>query len=459
MTHRPLRALLAAAALAVFPGAAPGELPRDVVARVDGVPITAGEFHAFVGREFHTDARAQQLLEHLIQQTVIRVESERAGVAVDRDELERRYRRLDDENAERARQSLGREKSLGEVLAEQGVTKEEFLAELEVSLLAERMARREFDVPPRADVPYAKTNLWIRDRVGKAIVKRSDLAPGEVARVNGRAIGEAEFGRRYLRDLGAKERRDLLTEFIDTRVIERAASDAGIELRAADLDAAIEVRRSTVARDPKYVGASLEELLEKTGRSVEWLKGSSRFRNQVLMERLLEARWPGESLKSFYDLHVEEIDRVHGPSVRLRGVFLRAGHEGATVTGFTPRLYEEAEKELLAVRDRVAAGRTTLEDVARGRSEHEESMRKAGDLGFLRRGAPRLEAVVAAAMDDPRDRTPIGPIRTVDGVWLVEVLERRPRPTYDEIEREVRNFAAAKLFRELRASAAIERRE
>src|SRR5690606_4915920 len=76
------------------------ELAGDVVARVNGRALSEAEFHAFVGREFHTDARAQKLLEHLVQQTVIRVEAERAGVAIDERELEERYRRLDDENVE-----------------------------------------------------------------------------------------------------------------------------------------------------------------------------------------------------------------------------------------------------------------------------------------------------------------------------------------------------------------------
>jgi len=447
------------ALLAVIWTAVAVDRSDDVVARVGGFALTVGEFHAFIGREYASDERAERVLKHLLEQQVIRVEATRAGVEIAPSELERRYARLDEENAERSRQAGGREKSLGEMLAEQGVTKEEFLSQLEVSLLAERMAGLEFGIAIGEDVPYAKTNLWIRDRMAKATVRRSGLAPDEVARVNGRPITAGALGRLYAEDLSAKARHDMMTEFIDTHVIRTAAKSAGIELDPADLDAAVEARRARVKEDPKYVGASLDQLLEKTGRSVEWLKGSARFVNQVLMERLIEDRWPGDALRAFYRRNLEDIDRLHGPSVRVRGVFLKAGHRGAASTGFAPRLYEEAERELMAVLDRVANGQTSIEVVAKSRSEHEASKARDGDLGFIRPSTPRLEEVATEALATTRDQWPIGPIRTVDGVWLVEVVERKDRPEFEEIERQVRNYAAGTLFRDLRSAADIERRE
>ncbi len=436
------------------PRSSAGELPEGVVATIDGTPIGEREFFRFVGREFHSDEPARDLLEQMIKETAIRGAARDRGIEASNEALEQRFARLDAETREK---SSGR--SLIDVLEERGISRAQFLEGLRATLLSEELARLEFGLSTRADVPYEKTNVWLQDLMRRVAVVTRGLGEEVIARVDGVAITHEEFGRRYFDDQSPRGtgRSDLLTELIDTRIIENAARESGVTAIDAAMDAAIEDQRRAIARDPMYAGVTLEQVLEKTGRSVEMLKSSSRFRNRVLVERLVEKRYPGDGLREYYEAHRDVFDESHGPSVRVNVIFLRAGHTGAVVKGFVQRLYEDAEKELNALKERILDGGASFEELARRRSE-ERSRDRGGDIGFIRGSTPRLGEVAAAALAEPRDHHPIGPVRTVDGVYLVEVTARRPPPGFEEIEEDVKKHAAAALFQDLRSRVEIERR-
>jgi len=426
-------------------------LPEGAVAVLDGRPLTETEFHAYIGREYRFEARAAELLQLMIQQTVIRAAAERKALAVTDGELKSRLAALDRETT---RQTNGA-RNLQAMLDEQGITREEFLPSLRTSLLAEKLARQAFGIADRQDVPYEKTQLWIEDCLEHASIRTAGLPLPVLAEVDGERIDEVEFGRRYLVDQKAR-RLNWLEEFIDSRIIFQAASNRGIEVGPAEIDAGIRERERQVLEDPRYGGATLRELLEKTGRSLSWFRTSHEFQSQVLLERMLRERYPDGRLERYYLDHQGEFDRLYGPSVHLRGIFLKAGYEGAFSQGFVPRLYEDAEAELSALRERIVCGKATLADLAGQRSEH-PSRAKDGDLGFVNEAHPQLGELARVGLEAEERRAPLGPVRTAEGVYLFEVLSRREKPGYAEIQDEVLAHAAGALFEELKGEVNLVR--
>ncbi|MFH0945062.1 MAG: SurA N-terminal domain-containing protein [Planctomycetota bacterium] len=446
-------ATLALMSAAGAEGVAADSLPEGTVATVSGEQLLESEFHAYVGREYRFEARATELLQLMIQQQVVLAEAEKQSLGISDRELELRLKALD---VETSRQTGG-ERNLQSILDEQGITREEFLPSLRISLLAEELVRGEFQIPAGREVPYEKTHLWIQDRLGHATVKTKGLPPEIVVSVNGQPIGEGEFGRRYLMD--QRQRRSRWQEdFIDTAVIRQAATARDIRLTREEVAAAIEKRRQKVRGDSRYRGASLEELLEKTGRDLDWFRSSAELRNQILLEKMVRAEYPDGGLHRYYMENLGYFDEAFGPSAHLRCVMLKAGHEGAFSQGFVPRLFADAEAELTAMRDRISAGKVTLAELAATRSEH-PSRDNAGDLGYVDMANSTLGELARDALTDRRTGVPIGPVRTAEGVFLYELLGTKPKPEFSEIEDEVLTHAAAALFARIKAGMEIQRRE
>ena len=434
-------------------GVAADSLPHGVVATVGSEQLDEAAFHAFVGREYRFEARATELLQLMIQQQVVLGEAEKKSLEITDRELDLRLKALDKETS----RQTGGERNLQSILDQQGITREEFLPSLRISLLAEELVRREFRIPAGQEVPYEKTHLWIQDRLGRAVVKTEGLPPELVASVNGQPIGEAEFGQRYLLDQRQRQSR-WLENFIDSVVILQAASARGLRFERQDVDAGIKKRRQKVIENPSYGGASLEELLEKSGRSMDWFQSSAEFRNQVLLEKMVRAEYPDQGLHGYYMEHIDDFDAAYGPSAHLRCVMLKAGHEGAFSQGFVPRLYADAEAELKAMQERIASGKVTLAELAPIRSEH-PSQADSGDVGYVSTADKSLGELARTALEDGRLNVLLGPTRTVDGVFLYELLGKKPKPEYAEIEDEVLTHAAAALFGQIKAATEIQRRQ
>lgn len=425
----------------------------DVLAVVDGRPIESAELDAFIGNEYRFEPRARELLDLMIQQRIIELDARRRGVEVQQDQLEQRLRTLE---AETTRRTDGQQ-DLRAVFEEHGVARDEFLNALRTTLLAESLARLEFDIPVGTEVPYEKTNLWIQDRLARSTVRRHDLAMNEVARVDGEPITCAELGARYLADQKAR-RGEWLAELIDYQVVLNAARKRRVEPDQETIQEALRQRDERVRSDPRYAGATLQELLERSGRSLDWFQNSMRFRGQVLIEQLVELEYPGDRLEQYHRDRIEEFDRLFGPAVRLRAMFLRAGHEGAFSQRFVPRLYADAEAELEAIKQRIDGHEARLEDIVTNRSEH-PSRDKAGDLGFIRESHASLGPLARAALEQTDRDHPdavLGPIRTAEGVFLIREIGRQPKPGFAEIRAEVREHAARTLFDSLKAEAVIE---
>ncbi len=448
-----LRSLACIAALCATRAAISGELPSGVVVRVDQRDVSDDEFAEFVGTETLHEAAATELLELMEQDRVIELEAARRQISASESDVDDAWRRLD---AEARRQQNG--PGLAEALAQRGVSEDEFRHELHRLVLLDRMARQDFGIDAEDPVPPEKQNLWLQDRMAHARIAAVD-EPGIVARVEDTPITAADLGRRYLKDLARRGHRDrqLLDQLVGIVAIESDAAKKGVTLGDADLARAIAESERRLREKPGFEDAALDDVLKKTGRSVDRLKSSRRFRAMLLLERLADRRWPRAELKKYRDEHAAELDGKIGASLELRTIFLRAGTEGARTTGFVKRGYPDAEAELAALRQRIEKGEIEFATAAKTRSEHATAP-SGGALGAVRAATPGLEALFAAA-NGAQDGALVGPVRTVDGVHLLQVVAHRPAPPFEQVEGAVRADARDAYLRELTSQAVVTRRE
>ncbi len=444
----------AISAAAVAESARSAQLPENVVARVDARDITEAEFASFVGTETLHEPPAAELLALMEQDRVIELEAARRNVVASDSDVDAAWKRFDDE----ARRHSNGSDGIAATLAAREITDAEFRHELQRLVLLERMARQDFDIDDDDPVPPEKQTLWLQDRLAKAAIESVD-DPALVARVEGTPITAEDLGRRYLVDLARRGRRDqqLLDQLIGVVVLEETSARRGIKIDEADLDRAIAEREARLRKKPGFEEAGLDDVLRKSGRSVERLKASRRFRAMLLLERLADRRYTDPELRKYLEAHRAELDKKLGAAVELETIFLRAGTEGARSTGFVKRGYDDAQAELIALRGRIERGELAFADAVRTRSEH-PSAASGGSLGAVRAGTPTLEALFESAFSQ-QDGALVGPVITPDGVHLARVVKHVPAPPFEEIREPLRAEARENYYKSLVADARVEKRE
>jgi len=127
---------MAAAWIVLATGIASGEVLDRVVAAIDGDPITASELERF-GKERHVEeATQQQVLDVLITEKLLAKEIESKGVTVRKEDVEAYI--------EQVRQRSGMdEAAFDAALAERGLSKDAYRANVEVELQKSQLINRE----------------------------------------------------------------------------------------------------------------------------------------------------------------------------------------------------------------------------------------------------------------------------------------------------------------------------
>jgi len=242
-------------------------------------------------------------------------------------------------------------------------------------------------------------------------------------------------------------------------------------LREQSLDALVlkELKRQWAARkkiavDSKAVEAAWKknrdrfptprdyaDALKQAGiTDAEFRKAFARDEAAAAAERATKAAVPGatgEEVRGFFDAHRSEYVRPEARRVVVALVYADPG-EGESAR-------KVAEEKAAAILARVRAGGSLASEVGKLRPELPEKYRdKTGDLGFVHLGSllPEVEKEVFEAAVP----SILGPLGTMYGYHVVEVLERKPaEPLAFE---GVREAVAARVRRE-REAGALERFE
>lgn len=284
-------------------------------------------------------------------------------------------------------------------------------------------------------------------------------AKSSVATVNGVAL------RRW------EAERELATRITASTFHARVSPEKMKEIREQSLEALVVkeqkrqwATRKKVAVDPKAVEAAWKKsrdrfptqkaydgALRQAGiTDAEFRKAFRRDEAAAAADRAATSAIPAptdEEVRVYFESHRSEYVKPEARRVVIALVYVDPGGGEAE--------RKAAEEKAAALMARVKAGASLANESEKLKPELPEKYRdKTGDLGFVHRGSlqPELEKEVFEAGVP----SVVGPLRTMYGYHVVEVLERKP-PEPLPFE-SVREAVAARVRRE-REAAALERFE
>lgn len=437
--------LTLAAALAAAP-----QDPHEVLATyvVDGKPATISRTDAALELALHQRRRerGQQAIEQLVAATITRTIAGKKNLMPTPDEVRAFWKDLQDQF-----RAAGRRPE--DFAAVRNMSESELFEYLAVQIAQERIVRAELNLPAKEKVGGEMLQLWLQEERKKAaVISDPDLLPaGSSVRVGTTEVPLIDLGLLLLRTAEDDERDDLLRRIAYMGALEALAKKEGIQVLPADLDASVQKRREEVARDPKYRGASLEQMLKASGETVASLRELRVFRAQVLLDKLARARFPKAVLAQELQADRQRVlDRV-GPRRRVSVIFVRADAEP---NAFVKRDFAAARKHLEDLK--VVLQKESFENTARLESDHASSKLQGGDCGYCYRHSERLpEPVLAAAFALAKGELS-APVQTPDGCWLVKCVDLEAAPDDDVLLARWLDYKAQELQQQIAKDARLE---
>jgi len=157
-------------------------------------------------------------------------------------------------------------------------------------------------------------------------------------------------------------------------------------------------------------------------------------------------------LRAYYEKHKADFETVKASHILIR-------MQGSPI-GLTPGQKDLTEDEALAkakeIRQKIVDG-TPFADLARSESNDMGTSAKGGDLGFLSHGqaVPSFEEALFALKEGELSQ----PVKTTYGYHLIQVMEKKPSKTFEELRPELQKRleqeASRNLLNELKAKTKI----
>ncbi len=415
---------------------------------LEGRPTTVSRTDVALemARHLRRRQRGTESVSHLVDTTLIRRVATERGLMPTAAEVQRYW-------ADLQQQLRAAGKRPEEFAAVRNTSEAQWLDDVAVQMAHERIVRAELGLSAKEAASADLLSLWLQEQRKQTgiVVDPDTLPPGTAARVGATDVPVIDLGMLLLRTAEDAERQESIGRVVLLATLDAAARREGVELTAADLDAAIAERRDDAARDPRYRGVTFENLLQAEGLTVAALRELGTFRAQVLLDKLAARRFPDDALAAELAKDRQAVlDRV-GPRRRIGLIFVRATAEP---NGLIPRDFDAAVAHLATVRERLA--KETFANVARIESEHAPSKMQGGDTGWHHRRSERLpEPMLAAAFALPASEVSM-PLRTDEGCFLVKVLEAEGELDDAALLERLRESKARELRQQLLADANIE---
>jgi hypothetical protein len=231
--------------------------------------------------------------------------------------------------------------------------------------------------------------------------------------------------------------------------VEARAEEAGVALSAADVEAEIARQRQEFLRQPgiEGTGVSFEDWLrDRLGLTLEELRRDGGFRANLLARRIAGAGIAPEAVRREWEGNPGR----YGESARVRRIVVH-GEERAGVFGSSARPMAEARAIADRALEEVRSGRP-FDAVARKYSEDAPAEEARGQpMEFTTApGATVLPQPVLEAVFRAKEGEVLGPLKAVDGWYLVLVERRTPAPTFEQAAPRVREDLVAAAVREWR---------
>jgi len=390
--------------------------------------------------------RGREACEMIVDTLVTRTEADAQGLTPSRADAEAFWEQLKDQL-----RAQGHDPEQFAAVRNTGL--ERWLDDLKVQIAQERLVRKELGLSEREKVSGDMLKLWIGEARKRHRIETDPekLPVGTVARMDKKAVSLMDLGMLLLRTSEDFERDRFIRQVVYLETIEKMAEKLSLRVQERDLDRAVEARRAQARKDPRFSQVRFEELLKAEGLSIAALRELRTFRSQILLDKLVVANFSDAQLRRELEEQRDEVLAQVGPRRRVGLIYLRARKEPNAIVD---RTFEQAKEQLLKVRERIA--KDGFAATASIESEHGQSKRQGGDVGWHRPTSKQLPEVVVKAAFALGIAEVSMPLQDDNGCYLVTVLDKEPMPGDDELVRQLR-VARGKQFSEaIIQSAAIE---
>lgn len=423
--------MLMTAALAVLPLFAQGQeqeppLPDGVVAQWDGGQISGKNFQEFLGRTFRNKQLGNDALRHLLQIQLVELEADRRSLSVPPELLKERL-----DAAQKAAEAEGYD--LEKLVESRGLTMARFKKLLGDSVLHEMMARQDLSISRNQEVSQEQLNQWTDERLA-SLMERARVAPeGYAIHASPYIVTTTELGGVVTDILSAARKREYIEQMaLETYMPMWAKAESKI-LTDDVLEQEIAWRRQRVAENPAYQGATYEGLLQTQGATIESVREGSELRLAGYLRLYSREVFNGAWFEALSPEARQQLEDEYGTRRRVSWLMVRAVEEKRTEIDLD---FDGAAKEL-EIHAARALNAKQFSQLCERYSEHEESRKRNGELGWITRaGSGAVDPELAtAAFQAPVNGGAYGPFRVSGGMALVWVHDER-QPESEEAFRE-----------------------
>ena len=339
--------------------AEPDDLPPGVIALVGGRQLTFDGFCTAAVQQAlpalkRSRAGPRHVLEQLIEEKMVQLECQRLGIVVTERDVQKQW---DDWNR-RLRINSNGERTLKDMIRENGTSQQEFRVQMAHILRKERIASHPENLgnllPKNETARLAQIGIvikklrertkveygvWTVEHVNQG-QRPAKLAPGVVATVNGQPITESEFGRALVLRLSGDEVREYLERECKTAIM----SMEGVSITDAEFDEEVEHLRNEwelwreLQREALWSTVSFKDRFQADFKgSIEDVRKSRYSRGLIgLVRRMRAAVTPAQVEKEFR----EQKDTRFGEHIVVNDIMIRFAQESGLLAGGRKR--EEA---------------------------------------------------------------------------------------------------------------------
>jgi peptidyl-prolyl cis-trans isomerase C len=248
--------------------------------------------------------------------------------------------------------------------------------------------------------PTALSDRTVVARVNDQPIYKADVDRAMVTLTGGRTVEPAQLENFQAATLAQLIAQQLVFDFIKEKGL--AASETEI---AKQWDA--------VNAQLKSQNSSLNEFLRSRGLTRNALR--SQFANEIGLRKLLAEYGKEEALQSYFKRNAQQFD---GTQLRVSHILLRPKGNGNQAE------MDAAKAKAAQIKADIEAGKLTFAEAAKQYSGGPSRL-EGGDLGFIERDAPMVEAFNAAAFK--LDKGQISdPVLTTFGLHLITVTDVKP---------------------------------
>lgn len=213
----------------------------------------------------------------------------------------------------------------------------------------------------------------------------------------------------------------MLAQLISQRLVFEFIKEKDLVATPQEIDEQIDQLSSRL----KAQGNSLTQYMRQVGLSRAGLR--NRVANEVSVKKLLDKYGPEETVQAYFKRHARQFD---GTQLRVSHILLRPKASGNQAE------MNEVRAKAEQIKADIESGKITFADAAKQHSAA-PSRTERGDLGFIRKEGPMVEAFNRAAFKlEPGQVS--DPVATPFGMHLITVTDVKPGgKSLDEVRSEV----------------------